>query len=78
MRILSSRIARARRERRGDQVEAIVSLTVLSDGTPIQAYIRVAAPAHAKGAATLRARLLASAKLTFAADPQRHAHCRAA
>jgi hypothetical protein len=60
------------------RVEAIVALTVLWEGKPVQAFIRTSAPARASGAATLRARLLGAAKLTFAADPARCAPRRAA
>ncbi|MGB3317268.1 MAG: hypothetical protein WBB85_23010 [Albidovulum sp.] len=78
MRILSARISRARRDRMTSRVEAIVALTVLWDGERVQAFIRTSAPARASGAATLRARLLGAAKLSFAVDPSRCAPRRAA
>ena len=78
MRILSARISRARRNRATDRVEAIVALTVLWEGEPVHALVRSSAPARAPGAATLRARLLGAAKLSFAADPAQCAPRRAA
>ncbi|SPH23866.1 hypothetical protein DEA8626_02937 [Defluviimonas aquaemixtae] len=78
MRILSSRVLRARRDRSAGQVVALIALTAVREGIPVQAHIQVAAPARAPGAAALRARLLGAAKLSFAAHPERHALRRAA
>ena len=69
MRILSARVAHARHDRVADRVTAIVALTVLRNGTALNTAIQVSAPARAPGAAALRARLLAAAKLSFACDP---------
>lgn len=73
MRILSARISRARRLG-GDAslVEAVVTLLAIGgdDAQPRQIHLRIAAPARAPGAAPLRARLLASAKLMAATRPE--------
>lgn len=78
MRILSARIARARRDRRTGRVEALVALTVLWGDGPVRAFVPISAPARAPGGALLRDRLLGAAKLSFAADPARCAPRRAA
>ena len=72
MRILSARISRARRlGRDSGLVEAVVTLLAIGqdDAVPRQAHLRVCAPVRAPGAAPLRARLLASAKLMAATRP---------
>lgn len=68
MRILSARILRARRIRHAGRVEALVSLSVQGGGGCTRVLIPVSAPARAPGAAPLRERLLAAAKLAHAAD----------
>lgn len=78
MRVLSARIAHARRDRRTGRVEAVVALTVLLNDDRLSAFVRISAPARAPGAASLRARLLGAAKLAFAADPRGRASRRAA
>ncbi|PKP72951.1 MAG: hypothetical protein CVT84_16050 [Alphaproteobacteria bacterium HGW-Alphaproteobacteria-6] len=72
MRILSSRVSRARRLGDGaDRVEAVVTLLAIDrDGAqPRQLHLRISAAARAPGAAPLRARLLAAAKLMVATRP---------
>lgn len=73
MRILSARISRARRlGRHTDLVEAVVTLLAIDhDGAqPRQLHLRISAAARAPGAAPLRTRLLASAKLMAATRPE--------
>jgi len=73
MRILSSRVSRARRLGGGtDRVEAVVTLLAIGhDGAqPRQLHLRISAAARAPGAAPLRARLLATAKLMVATRPE--------
>lgn len=78
MRVLSARITRARRDRMSDRVDAIVALTIVRNDQVIRAKVRVSSPARDYGGATLRARLLAAAKLAFASDPARCTTRRAA
>jgi hypothetical protein len=68
MRILSARITRARRDRSFGEVEAMVTLIVLpSEEAGIERVdVAVSSPARAPGAAPLRDRLLAQAKLGYA------------
>ena len=68
MRILSARITRVRRHRSHGEVEALVTLVVLpSDSAGIERVdVAVSSPATAVGAAPLRDRLLAQAKLSYA------------
>lgn len=70
MRILSARISRARRLGGVDanRVEAVVTLLAIGeDGAqPRQIRLHIIAAARAPGAAPLRARLLAAAKLMVA------------
>lgn len=72
MRILSARVLRARRLRDLGHVEAMVMLLVKPEGQaqPYEARILTSAPARAPGAAPLRDRLLASAKLLHAIHAQ--------
>ena len=58
MRVLSARIARVRRNRAINRVEALVALAVLRDGATIRALVPISVPADAAGAAPLRDRLL--------------------
>ncbi|MCV2863187.1 hypothetical protein [Defluviimonas sp. WL0075] len=71
MRILSARIVHARRVPASDRIEALVRL--LSEPRPgadiERVEVAVTAPARARDAAPLRARLLAAAKLAYAIDP---------
>lgn len=78
MRILSARIAHARRDRRSGRVDAEVALTVLWGAGPMRVFVTTSAPCRAPGAAPLRDRLLGAAKLSIAFDPARHVHRRAA
>lgn len=80
MRILSARVIRARRLRDYGRVEAVVLLLVKAEGQPVpyEARILTSAPARAPGAAPLRDRLLASAKLLHAMEPRQNARRRAA
>lgn len=80
MRILSARIIHARRDSRTRKVEAIVRLMAESGpgGGIVRADVTVAAPGRAPGAARLRERLLAAAKLAFAAAPSAYRARRAA
>lgn len=68
MRILSARVLRARRLRDFGRVEAVVMLLVKAEGQPVPYETRVltSAPDRAPGAASLRDRLVASAKLLHA------------
>ena len=68
MRILSARITRARRDRAFGEVEALVTLIVLPNETAgiERVDVTVSSPARAPGAAALRERLLAQAKLGYA------------
>ncbi len=68
MRILSARIGPARLLRDMGEVEAVVTLVVKHDDGTLPLVVRVAAssPARAPGAAPLRERLLAQAKLAYA------------
>lgn len=72
MRILSARVLRARHLRELGRVEAMVMLLVKPEGQgqPYEARILTSAPARAPGAAPLRDRLLASAKLLHALHAQ--------
>lgn len=69
MRILSARVAQAQRDPVSDLVRAVVHILVeRSPGAgPERVAIPVCAPAHAQGAAPLRLRLIAAAKLAYAA-----------
>lgn len=80
MRILSARVAHARRDTDSDQVRAVVHILVeRSPGAgPERAEIPVSAPAHAQDAAPLRHRLIAAAKLAYAAGLRLGAARRAA
>ena len=72
MRILSARVIRARRNRDTARAEAVVALLIREvDGLP-DTFVRigVSAPLLAPGAAPLRDRLIAAAKLTYAATPR--------
>lgn len=68
MRILSARVLRAHRLRELGRVEAVVMLLVKAEGRPqpYETRILTSAPAQAPGAAPLRDRLVASAKLLHA------------
>lgn len=68
MRILSARITRVRRHRAHGEVEALVTLVILpSDAAGVERVdVAVSSPAAAPGAAPLRDRLLAQAKLSYA------------
>ncbi|MDH5531023.1 MAG: hypothetical protein OEY05_13395 [Paracoccaceae bacterium] len=71
MRILSTRVSHARHDRATNRVDAIVTL-LIRDAAGLgdyQVQVRTSAPAHAPGAAALRDRLAASAKLIFATRP---------
>ncbi|AMY71352.1 hypothetical protein [Frigidibacter mobilis] len=72
MRILSARVLRARRLRDLGRVEAMVMLLVKPGdrAAPYEARVLTSAPARAPGAAPLRERLLASAKLLHAIQAQ--------
>jgi hypothetical protein len=78
MRVLSARILRPRRNRDTGRVEAVVAMTVLPPGhaLPLQVRLGVSAPARAAGGATLRHRLLAAAKLAWAAGGLRSRRAR--
>jgi hypothetical protein len=80
MRILSARIAHAQRVAGTDRVEAMVH--ILAEPAPgavhDRAQIAVSAPAHAPDGACLRQRLIAAAKLAYAAGPRPRAARRAA
>lgn len=78
MRVLSARVAHARRDRRVDVVHALVALTVQCRNETVYTMIPIAAPARACGAAPLRERLLGAAKLSFATLPQFTSRRRAA
>jgi hypothetical protein len=78
MRVLSARITRARRNRIANRVDAIVALMVVRNDHVVRAMVRVSSPARDSGGATLRARLLAAAKLAFASDPASCTNRRAA
>ncbi|MCC0062733.1 MAG: hypothetical protein H6895_01425 [Defluviimonas sp.] len=67
MRILSARILGVRLHRAGRTVEGIVALEAEADGSVIAATVRVSAPLDAPGAPPLRQRLMAAARLAFAA-----------
>lgn len=69
MRILSARITAVHRLRAYGEVEALVKLLVKRDADPrpYLAEVLASVPARAPGAAPLRDRLLASAKLSLAA-----------
>ena len=69
MRILSARIARVQHLRNEGEIAASVFVLARLDGhpLPILARVEVRSPAHAPGAAPLRDRLLAAAKLAFIA-----------
>lgn len=71
MRILSARVSHARHDRATGKVDAIVTLLIRepSRRDDYQVAVRTSALAHAPGAATLRDRLAASAKLIFATRP---------
>lgn len=81
MRILSARVARARRLPDFGRIEAVVSLLVKSDGIPVPYEVRVltSVPARTEGGAGLRERLVASAKILHAMRPEQamHGHRRA-
>ena len=68
MRILSARITRVRRHRAHGEVEAMVTLVILpTDAAQVdRVEVAVSSPARAPGAAPLRERLLAQAKLSYA------------
>lgn len=68
MRILSARISHVRHLRRYNEVEAAVTLVILpSESAGIERItVTVSSPARAPGAAPLRERLLAQAKLGYA------------
>ncbi|MFZ5710483.1 MAG: hypothetical protein ACOY4T_12510 [Pseudomonadota bacterium] len=72
MRILSARVTRARRNSGTSRAEAVVALLVADpDGSvPVAVRLAVSAPLRAPGAAPLRDRLIAAAKLTYAATPR--------
>ncbi len=72
MRILSARVLRARHLKDLGRVEAMVMLLVKPEGqaAPYEARVLTSAPARAPGAAPLRDRLLASAKLLHAIHAQ--------
>ncbi|MFN0113106.1 MAG: hypothetical protein ACKVPY_00340 [Paracoccaceae bacterium] len=74
MRILSARVIRARRDAASRRAEAVVALLAdEEDGAaPLLLRIAVSAPLRAPGAASLRDRLIAAAKLTCAATPRPH------
>ncbi|WP_343080711.1 hypothetical protein [Ostreiculturibacter nitratireducens] len=69
MRILSARITRARHLRTDGAVEAMVTLLVLRDdgGEPYLTDLTAVVPDRAPEGASLRERILASAKLAHAA-----------
>ncbi|MCV2867419.1 hypothetical protein OEW28_02095 [Defluviimonas sp. WL0002] len=71
MRILSARVIHARRSSTAGRVDALVRLLSepVSGAAVAWVDIAVSAPARAPGAAPLRDRLLAAAKLVFAANP---------
>lgn len=73
MQIMSARISRARLLRRYGEVEATVTLLIKADSQPFPyvAKIVTSSPARAPGAAPLRERLLASAKLKHAVERAR-------
>ncbi len=73
MRILSARLLHARRNRLTGRVEAVVSLCARFDADLPDDMVRVAVSAPAAtepGAAPLRERLVAAAKLTYATSPR--------
>ncbi len=72
MRILSARITRALLDRATRRVEAVVTLTAATSAQDATETVRitVSAPARAEGAAPLRDRLIAAAKLTYATTPR--------
>lgn len=72
MRILSARVLRARRDRTTSRVEAVVALTALAlDAlSPETIQVAISAPAAAPDAPPLRQRLIAAAKLAYAATPR--------
>jgi hypothetical protein len=80
MRILSARISRAHYLRDFGTVEARVTLLVKGDDRPVpyEVQLLTACAARANGAAPLRDRLIASAKLLHAAGLPRRRHAQAA
>jgi hypothetical protein len=72
LRILSARITRALLNRATARVEAVIALTAATgaDDATETVRISVSAPARADGAAPLRDRLIAAAKLTYATTPR--------
>jgi hypothetical protein len=72
MRVLSARVIRARRNSTTQRAEAVVGLLMREDDALSDVFVRitVSAPLHAPGAAPLRDRLIAAAKLTYAATPR--------
>ncbi|MGB3178188.1 MAG: hypothetical protein WBC68_14990 [Albidovulum sp.] len=81
MRILSARVSHANHDRAANRVDAIVTLLVRDSGHggDHEVRVQVSAPAHAPGAAPLRDRLAAAAKLIFVTRPdQQSGHSYAA
>ena len=72
MRVLSARVIRARRNSDTQRAEAVVALLMREEDAPSDVFVRVSvsAPLRAPGAAPLRDRLIAAAKLTYAATPR--------
>lgn len=73
MRVLSCRVLRARRNRPLSQVEAIIALLIEDSvgAVPYQVRVSISAPVAGQGAAALRQRLYAGAKLRYFASPDR-------
>ncbi|MEZ5733196.1 MAG: hypothetical protein R3D97_12860 [Paracoccaceae bacterium] len=72
MRVLSARVRHARLNRQTGRVEAIVVLLLRPDeAADHQVVVRTSAPVQAAGAAPLRQRLAASAKLLAAVKADR-------
>ncbi len=73
MRVLSARVLRARRNRALAQVEAVIALLIEDSvgAAPYLVRVAIAAPIAGTGAAALRQRLYAGAKLRFFTAPDR-------
>lgn len=73
MRILSSRVLRARRNRPLQQIEAVIALLIedCPGAAPYQVRVPISAPIAGANAAALRHRLYAGAKLRYFTAPER-------